>query len=286
MNVNSLKRNQAAFPQSLSVIDGPPDHIYWSGAAPVNWLSLPKVAIVGSRKATYYGRTITTKLGRELAEAGVVIISGLAYGIDVAAHQAALSVGSITVAVLPAGLDNIYPAAHQHIAEQILIRGTLITEYSDGVIGFKSNFIARNRLVSGLCDILLITEAAVNSGSLHTARFALEQGKTVMAVPGNINSPASEGCNNLIKSGAIPVTSVDDIFFALKLNPAKNKAKRAFTGDKQEQLVFEFIKDGISAQEDLVQATKLDGQTVASTLTMLEISGYIRPAGNGHWLTS
>jgi DNA processing protein len=286
MDVNILKLTDPGFPEGLSVINSPPAQIYWAGADPKEWLSKPKVAIVGSRKATAYGRNITTKLSQELAAAGVVIISGLAYGIDVVAHQAALAANGVTVAVLPTGLDQIYPAAHAHIGHQILLHGSLITEYKQASPGFKANFIARNRLVSGLADVLLITEAAVNSGSLHTARFALEQGKTVMAVPGNINSPTSEGCNNLIKSGAIPVTEVDDIFFALKLSPKTAKAKRSFSGSKAEQLVFEFIKEGLSAQEDIATAARLDGPALASALTMLELSGYIRPAGGGNWVLS
>lgn len=286
MNVNLLKLNEPDFPESLSVISGPPEQIYWSGVNPKEWLFKPKVAIVGSRKATSYGRNVTSKLASELAQAGVVIISGLAYGIDVVAHQTALAANGVTVAVLPTGIDEIYPAAHVHIGEQIKLHGTLITEYQQASPGFKSNFIARNRLVSALADVLLITEAAVNSGSLHTARFALEQGKTVMSVPGNIDSPISEGCNNLIKSGALPVTDVDDIFFALKINPQAAKAKRAFSGSKQEQLVFEFIKEGISAQDEIAAASRLDGPALASALTMLELSGYIRPAGAGNWVLS
>jgi DNA processing protein len=283
MNVNNLKRNTPDFPQILSVIPDPPAQIYWVGQPLDSWLYQPKVAIVGSRKATPYGKAVTAKLTTELAQAGVVIISGLAYGIDITAHQATLAANGVTVAVLPSSLDNIYPAAHLPIAQSLTGQGTLISEYNESTIAFKSNFIARNRLVSGLCDVLLITEAAINSGSLHTARFALEQGKTVMAVPGNITSPASEGCNNLIKSGAIPVTSVDDIFFALKISP-KTAKKRNFTGSKQEQLVFETIKEGVAAQEQIAHKANLDGPALASTLTMLELGGYIRPIGAGNWV--
>jgi DNA processing protein len=286
MQVNILKLNQPGYPETLSRIHSPPYQLYWAGAEPKNWLDQPRVAIVGSRKATAYGRATTTKLARQLAEAGVVIISGLAYGIDITAHQAALAAGGITVAVLPTGLDQIYPAAHEHIARQITNKGTLITEYFEASPGFKSNFIARNRIVSGLADVLLITEAAVNSGSLHTAAFALQQGKTVMAVPGNINSPASEGCNNLIKSGALPVTSVDDIFFALKLDPGVKTAKRSVLGGAAEQLVFDFIRDGLNAQEDIALASRLNSAAVANALTMLELSGQIRPAGAGNWVLS
>ncbi|HET7827252.1 MAG TPA: DNA-processing protein DprA [Candidatus Saccharimonadales bacterium] len=283
MTVNMLKLTDSEYPAALRTLSQPPEQIYWTGAAPTTWLSQPKVAVVGSRKITPYGRAVTSKIAGQLAQADVVIISGLAFGVDITAHQAALAAGGITVAVLPAGLDYIYPVAHSHIAQQITRKGTLITEYSEGAIGFKSNFIARNRIVSGLCDVLLITEAAVNSGSLHTARFALEQGKTVMAVPGNITSPISEGTNNLIKSGAIPVTSADDIFFAMGLSPQIVK-QRNFKGTASEQAVLSYIKDGVTGQDELATVSALDSRVLASTLTMLELEGLIRPAGGGNWV--
>lgn len=283
MDVNILTLNQPGYPEILAKIYSPPRQLYWSGINPGHWLEMPRVAIVGSRKATPYGRSVTTKLAEELAAAGVVIISGLAYGIDITAHQAALAAGGLSVAVLPSGLDSIYPAAHAGIAYKITGQGTLITEYAAGSESFKSNFIARNRLVSGLADVLLITEAAVNSGSLHTARFALEQGKTVMAVPGNINNFTSQGCNNLIKSGALPITDASDIFFALGLNTQTQKYKY-FRGSAQEQQVLDFIKQGVNSQEELAAAAQLDSPILASSLTMLELSGHIKPAGGGNWL--
>jgi DNA processing protein len=285
MLVNTLKLGEPEFPEILAEIAYPPPQIFWQGRPLSDWLDEPKLAVVGSRKITPYGRAVTAKLVTELARAGVVIISGLAYGVDAAAHQAAVSAGGITVAVLPAGLESIYPAAHTNLARQITEKGTLITEYPIGTTSFPGNFIARNRLISGLADVLLITEAALKSGSLHTARFALEQGKTVMAVPGNITSPFSEGCNNLIKSGAIPVTSAGDIFFALKINTSENKP-RSIAGSPDEQLVFSFIREGIAAQEDIAAAAKLEGARLASVLTMLELSGHIRPAGGGNWVAA
>ncbi len=283
MKVNTLKLIDPNFPKILSQIPSPPEQIYWVGRDPEQWLDKPKVAIVGSRKLTAYGKAVTARLASELAQRGVVIISGLAYGIDITAHLATLSVGGTTVSVLPSGLDQIYPPAHANIARKIVQQGTLISEYLSETITFKTNFIARNRLVSGLSDVLLITEAAVNSGSLHTARFALEQGKTVMAVPGNITSPTSEGCNNLVKSGALPVTDINDILFALKLNPAK-QAPKTLAGDKQEQLIYKLIQNGVNDQEELAVSSKMGIPAVSSALTMLEISGYIRPAGGGSWI--
>jgi DNA processing protein len=282
-SVNTLKFTDDDFPAALKTIASPPRMIYWAGQKPESWLHLPKVGIVGSRKLSAYGQTVTRKLSSQLASHGVVIVSGLAYGIDVTAHLAALDSGGTTVAILPSGLDSIYPAAHQNIARRIAENGCLITEYPPKTMSFPSNFIARNRLISGLSDILIVTEAALKSGSLHTARFALEQGKTVMAVPGNITSPGSEGCNNLIKSGAVPVTAVDDVFFALKLKPNRS-VNRPFAGSPEETIIINLINEGVNDQEELALATKIAGAELASTLTMLEIGGHIRPAGNGRWV--
>jgi DNA processing protein len=284
MIVNSLKLNNPCYPNSLKHVSGPPKQLFWTGSELQNWLNLPKVAIVGSRKISPYGKQITRKFASELARAGVVIISGLAFGVDAEAHQATTETGGLAVAVLPTPLDRISPVSNQQLARKILEQnGTLISEYPNGEEVHVSNFVARNRIVSGLCDVLLITEAAVNSGSLHTARFALEQGKTVMAVPGNITSPVSEGCNNLIKSGAVPVTDVSDILFALKIDPAKQRQSRAFQGTPEEEKILALISQGVGVQEELAIATNLDGASIGSALTMLEINGHIRSLGAGNW---
>jgi DNA processing protein len=285
--VNSLKLNDPSYPEVLKHISSPPKELFWTGENPDNWLDLPSVAIVGSRKISPYGKTVTTKLATELAQMGIVIISGLAFGVDACAHEAVVNAGGLAVAVLPTPIDNVQPVSNQQLARKILVTGgTLISEYDSGAFVSKVNFIARNRIVSGLCDGLLITEAAVNSGSLHTARFALEQGKTVMTVPGNINSPTSEGCNNLIKSGAIPVTCTEDVFFALNLSSKKQKESRVFRGSPEEEQILELIKEGIKVQEELALAANIDGAAIGSVLTMLEINGHIRSLGAGNWILS
>jgi DNA processing protein len=285
--VNSLKLNDPSYPEVLKHISSPPKELFWTGENPDNWLDLPSVAIVGSRKISPYGKTVTAKLATELAQMGIVIISGLAFGVDACAHEAVVNAGGLAVAVLPTPIDNVQPVSNQQLARKILVTGgTLISEYGSGAFVSKVNFIARNRIVSGLCDGLLITEAAVNSGSLHTARFALEQGKTVMTVPGNINSPTSEGCNNLIKSGAIPVTCTEDVFFALNLSSKKQKESRVFRGSPEEEQILELIKEGIKVQEELALAANIDGAAIGSVLTMLEINGHIRSLGAGNWVVA
>ncbi len=285
MKVNRLKLNDPSYPDVLRTIPSAPKELYFVGTPPVEWLGRPRLAVVGSRKASPYGREVTKRLAGELAEQGIVIISGLALGVDSIAHQAALDSQGLTAAVLPTSLDTIYPASHVGLAKRIIDSGgTLISEYPPASIAFKQNFIARNRIVSGLANGLLITEAAAASGSLHTARFALDQGKIVMAVPGNITSPGSEGTNSLIKSGALPVTSAEDIFFALNIKPGKKQDVRPFRGSPKEKRVLELIIGGTGSQEELATSLGIDGAELGSILTILEINGYIRPAGGGFWL--
>lgn len=283
MKVNNLKHDDLDFPAILRQIPSPPKELFWMGEHPSEFLDKPRVAIVGSRKVSAYGRAVTERLAGELARLGVVIVSGLALGVDSIAHQATLNAGGLTIAVLPTSLDAIYPASHLNLARQIAASGgCLISEYPPGAEAFPSNFIARNRLVSGLADVLLITEAAKNSGTMHTAGFALEQGRTVMTVPGNIFVPGSEGCNNLIKTGAAPATSLEDVLFALGLDLSAPKQTKIFRGNDNEQKIFDLIRRGIADQEELAEAARLDGPALSAALTMLEINGYIR-AESGRW---
>jgi|SRR5665213_15155 len=280
VNIHKLYGSQ--IPACLTTIDVPPQQLFYRGIPINNWLQRPKVGIVGSRKMSSYGTNVTQLFASRLAGVGIVIISGLAYGVDAAAHKAALGAGGYTVAVLPTSLESVYPAAHLNLAREIVGSGGLMSEYTPNAPIYKTNFTNRNRLIAGLSDVLLITEAAVNSGSLHTARFALEQGKTVMAVPGNINSPGSEGCNNLIKSGAVPATTPEDVLAAMGISTTANSARK-FVGSKREQRVYELIAAGVADQEDIALQIKLEPAEIASILTGLEINGYIRPLGAGQW---
>jgi DNA processing protein len=275
-----------AYPESLRQIDSPPQAINVRGAPLETWLDRPKVAIVGSRKASPYGKLVTDELATGLARRGVVIISGLALGIDAIAHRATLACGGTTVAILPTPLNQIYPASHLGLAADIVARsGSLISEYESDSEVFKVNFIARNRIVSGLADILLITEAAAASGTMHTARFALGQGKTVMAVPGNINQDGSQGTNNLIKSGAVPVTELGDILFALGI-PINHEAPLDRLMSELQTTILRLINEGLADQEDLAERINLTPYQLSSELTMMEIAGTIRPLGAGRWSAS
>lgn len=282
MKVKKITQKDNAFPEVLRSIPDPPKELYVLGSLEP-FLKIPRISVVGSRKVTPYGRGVTTGLVTEVARQGVGIVSGLAIGVDSISHQAALDAGGLTAAVLPCGLDKPYPATHRQLARRILEQGgALVSEYPEGTPPLQHHFIARNRLVSGLSDAVLITEAASKSGTLHTAGFALEQGRTVMAVPGNITSALSTGTNNLIKTGAIPVTEASDIFQALGLTNL-SKAQGIVAANADEAAILDLLKQGLSDASDLQLASKLTADRFNQTLTMLEITGKIRPTGAGHW---
>lgn len=276
--------SSAGFPEVLKTIPDPPKAL-WQAGAPLEQLLLrPRLAIVGSRSPTAYGRQVTAALARELAERGIVIISGLALGIDCLAHRAALDAGGLAIAVLPGPLERVVPVANRRLAQQILNRGgALVSEYAPGTAAHKQNFIARNRLVAGLSQGVLITEAAEKSGSLHTAGFALEQGREVMAVPGNINNSRSAGTNNLIKSGeAYPVTDYGDVLHILGLSD-DTAGRQVRGGNSREQSVLDLMKQGVSEGGQLLRLSRLSASEFNRTLTMLEIGGKIRPLGANQW---
>jgi DNA processing protein len=190
----------------------------------------------------------------------------------------------MTLAVLPSGLDRIYPRSHTGLARRIIeAKGLLVSEYAAGSEPRREHFIARNRIIAALAEGVLITEAAVASGSLHTARFALELGIPVLAVPGPITSPTSEGTNNLIKAGAVPVTSVADIFSALMWRDTAETADEIRANSEEERVVIELLRAGVSDGHELLQRSGLEAARFHQSLTMLEITGRISALGNNHW---
>jgi len=259
-----IKKGSSAYPGVLAEIASPPAQLYYQGRSLDALMQLPRVAIVGSRNVSAYGRQVTLRLARELAEQGIVIISGLALGVDALAHHAALEAGGATLAVLPGCLQKIYPATNRQLAAAILAAdGALLTEYGAGEpMAYKMNFIARNRIIAGLADVLLITEAAEKSGSLHTARFALEQGKDVLAVPG---------------------TSYVDVLHALGLVSHASKPVDIHGRNAYEQRVLDLLMRGVADGEDLLAQSQLSIAEFNQTLTMLEISSKVRSLGANHW---
>jgi DNA processing protein len=248
----------------------------------------PRVAIVGSRALTTYGEATTHRFATELAAQGIVIVSGLALGIDAIAHRAALEAGGLTMAVLPSGINTVYPRRHTRLANEIIEQGgVLVSEYPGHTPALIHHFVERNRIVAGLADAVLITEAAEHSGSLYTARFALRQCREVLAVPGDITSPTSEGTNNLIKSsGAALVTNTSDVLFALGLTPVagqESKPVRIKGDNPQEQQILDLLERGISDGNELFYGSGLAVEQFNHHLTMLEITAKIRALGANHW---
>lgn len=283
LKVKKLKLTDPDFPELMRDIPTPPKELYVLGDLDPLLLK-PRLAVVGSRKVTAYGKSITTRLAGEAASHGIVVVSGLALGVDALAHQAALDNGGLTLAVLASGLDQITPTTNYQLAKRILDNGgAIISEYPEGTPPIRPNFIARNRLVSGVSDAVLITEAAARSGTMHTANFALEQGRTVMAVPGNITNPMSEGTNNLIKSGATVVTQTNDILLALGLRESKTGQQEIFGRSKEESIIIKLLQTGVTDSSELLAMSKLDAAAFNQSLTMLEISGKIYALGAGHW---
>ncbi len=284
MNIKKLTLENPDFPAALAAIPHPPKQLFVLSGAWQKIVNMPLVSIVGSRKVTPYGRNVTFSLSGDLASRGIGIVSGLALGVDGIAHQAALDAGGITIAVLPSGLDAIYPTGHTELARTILARGgALISEYPSGTPPFRQNCIARNRLVSGVGLGLLVTESAQKRGTLHTANFALEQGKTVFAVPGNITSQLSQGTNNLIKAGALPVTDVNDILSALNLRTVSSADQMPMAASSEEASLLTLLQSGVSDVSELQLLSKLSPASFNQTLTMLEITGKIRSLGGGQW---
>lgn len=272
-----------AIPMVLQKIPSPPKEMFVSGPLE-ELLNRPRLSVVGTRKPTPYGIQVTKSLIQELAAQGIVIISGLAFGVDSIAHRACLEAHGQTIAVLPTSLGCIYPASHRHLAQQIIDQGgALVSEYPPGSTAYKTNFVARNRLVSGLGDAILIIEAAHKSGTLHTTNFALEQGKDVMVIPGNITSPLSAGTNNLLKDGATPITSSQDVINALGLSNPKHAQLSILAADPQQAAVLDLINSGISDSGKLLEQCGMKPSLFNQTLTMLEITGKIRPLGAGHY---
>jgi len=245
---------------------------------------MPTIAIIGTRRPTVYGREVTSRFASELASRGVIVVSGLALGVDALAHQATLDAGGTTIAILANALPDIRPMTNRAIGERMLASGGAIISEADGEkpIG-KWSFLARNRLVAGISDAILITEASSRSGTLNTAAHALEQGKDVFVVPGNITSPSSAGCNLLLKQGAIPVTEVNDILERLAPNLASSQTQLALGTTDAEVAILAQLTQGLRDGDEIQRVTGLEAEDMNMSLTMLEINGAIRSLGANQW---
>ncbi len=335
--INHLSPLEHNFTEVLNTIALTPKILYSCGKIPENVSETkseitpnsslgrrPKtVAIVGSRHSTKYGEEVAYKLAYELAKQGVVIVSGLAYGIDSIGHRGCLDAGGVTVAVLGSPINKIQPTAHTSLAKEIIDSGgAIISEYAptdelqaplapgeagwDGTkwvaydsqtahskfikrkISYTQSFLYRNRLISGLSDAVVVVEAAERSGSLNTAAQALEQGKEVFAVPGNITNPYSQGCNKLIRQGAAPYTEPRDITNFLFPEESVQNHRRArrqkLLGDNDvETKILQSIAEGCRSGEEIMRESHLPPEVFNEAITMLEIKSRLRSLGANNW---
>lgn len=279
--VRALHWGDEDYPERLREVDDSPPVLYALGElTPADaWA----VAVVGTRRATHYGREVAARMASELAEAGVTVVSGLARGIDTIAHQAALDAGGRTLAVLGSGLDIIYPFENRNLARAIVEgeKGAILSEYPLGTQPEPTNFPPRNRIISGLSLGTLVVEAGEKSGALITVTFALEQGREVFVVPGPITSRASDGPNRLLKQGAKCVTGVQDILEELNIEMVAEhvEAVRALPADPTERMLLQMLQDASQHIDDLTNRSGLPSSTVSAVLTMMELKGMVRHLG-------
>ena len=251
-------------PPLLRSIHDPPVGLFVRGAASLEVLARPAVAVVGARACSGYGATVARSVARELATAGLVVVSGLARGVDGEAHRGALDAGGTTIAVLGCGIDRDYPAAHADLARRVAATGLIVSEYAPGVEPAPWRFPARNRIVAGLCAVTVAVEARERSGALITTDLAVEEGREVFAVPGEITSSLSAGTNALLKLGAAPLTGAIDVLASFGIEPEPVPGERS--------PLLELLP---ASADELVRETGLGADAIARTLVELELAGQV-----------
>ena len=263
------------YPESLKNINQPPILLFAKGD--LSLLNKTGIAVVGTRNPTSYGKNVTEEYAKFFAENNIVVISGLATGVDKISHETALRVNGKTIAVLAGGFNKIYPPTNTNLAKEIVEKGLVITEYPPDVIPTKYSFPFRNRIIAGLSEAVVLTETALKSGSFHTKNFAIEQGKNVYAIPCNINNARTEGNNQLIKfSQALITTNPEDVFKSLGLALKKTQKEEKIISSEPEQIILKVLSDGEKNIEELQFETKLELKSLNSCLTMLQIRGLIK----------
>jgi DNA processing protein len=282
-----LTLNDPAYPSLLKEITGAPLVLYVRGDIAV--LNKPQIAMVGTRNPTHAGRESAEQFASALAEAGLVITSGLAMGVDGACHSGALAVSAPTVAVLGAGLAHIYPAMHKKLAEQIALKGALVSEFPPAVKPIAQNFPRRNRIISGLSLGVVVVEATLHSGSLITARYAVEQGREVFALPGSIHNPQARGCHHLIRQGAKLIETAADIIEelgalhqAMLLPEIKKLSTKPSKLDKKHEELLSYVGFEATTLDTLIRRSGLTVSQVSSMLLSLELQSYVNFTPGGY----
>ena len=264
----------ADFPARLREIPDPPRQLYCTGN--VSLLKERSIGVVGARKNTVYGKNVALMIGRRLAECGVTVTSGLALGIDGYSHEGALDADGKVIGVLGSGIDHMTPQRNRGLMMRGLENGGLVvSEYAPEEAAFKASFPARNRIISGLSEALVVVEAGLDSGSLITAKHASDQGRTVYAVPGNINSQTSIGCNLLIRDGAVPLIIIDDLIRDIGAMPKATDAVNNCL-DADEQKIFDVVRELCGAtMEEIIRGTGFSPGLANSLVTVMEIKGVV-----------
>ncbi len=277
-NISLISARDQLYPKLLQEADLPPQLLYLRGTLPASDSIL--LAVVGTRKITTYGRSVIPQLIGPLIDAGLVPVSGLAYGVDAEVARFAISKQATTIAVLGSGLDDktLYPREHALLAEEVINNGgALLSEFAPGTPGFKQNFISRNRIIAGLCIGTLIIECDLKSGSLITAQYTLDMNRRLYAVPGPIYASESRGPNNLIKMGASLVTEASDILQDLNIDPILENI--SLPESPQESIILDILEQGTTSADTLIVQSGLEPSLVTTTLTFLEIKGVIKNVG-------
>lgn len=283
--ITILTWDDEAYPRRLREIDQSPPVLYVRGEILDEdaWA----IAIVGTRRVTVYGRQVADELATFLAQRGVTVVSGLARGVDAVAHEAAIRGGGRTFAVLGCGVDRIYPPEHQRLADQIIERGALISDYPPGTPPDSVNFPPRNRIISGLSLGTIVVEAGETSGALITATFAAEQGRDVLAVPGNINAPQSKGTNRLIQQGARPLLKPEDVLDALQLELVNEhrQARVVLPDNALEACILQVLSSLPLHVDEIGAQSGLSIDKVSATLTVMELKGMVRQVGGMNYVS-
>ena len=278
--------NDPNYPAQLKEIADPPPILFVRGNPEL--LSLPQIAIVGSRNPSSLGEETAFNFAKILCRHGFVITSGLALGIDAASHRGALNANGYTVAVAGTGLDRVYPARHKELATEIVNTGVMISEFPPGTTAKANHFPRRNRIISGLCQGLLVVEAAKQSGSLITARMALEQNREVFAIPGSIHNPLARGCNALIREGAKLVETTQDILEELNQYYQEDNELPSYTMesmlDLEQQTLLNRVMFSPTSIDNLVENTGESVEAISSMLLILELQGYLEATAGGCYM--
>lgn len=270
--VQVVRLGEPDYPELLAEIKRPPRQMFYIGS--LDMLKRTCVAVVGSRTTTLYGRNVATQMGRRLAQHGVTVVSGMALGIDSCAHRGAMEADGNTAAVFGCGVDKCYPPENQELKSQLEERGLVLSEYPPGTAPDRYRFPERNRIISGLCRMTIVVQARNRSGALITAEQAADQGREVMAVPGNIDSQYNLGNNKLIKEGAMPIISIDDILEPLGLNRVDERRAKAVLSDTEFEIYGMLSERGEMSIDEICMCLGKKPAYVNPILSVMEMKGF------------